>query len=137
MGRIDKEEYYFLTEKLDEIEWALEGDCNDIDCNKYMYQNLLKKKYKPVLDHNFSCVKKLKASKLAIMSILSQKKYKPYRYTKCYVCGVNLDKLSQTNEIVSFTRKIDKKDKYYEWKGFWIHRNCNKKVKTPKGWNNK
>ncbi|MBI2628689.1 hypothetical protein HYW74_01240 [Candidatus Pacearchaeota archaeon] len=131
-----KDEYYFLTEKLDEIEWALEGKCNDIDCNKYMYKDLLKKRYKPVLEHNFSCVKKLKIDKLAIMGILSQQRYKPFRYTKCHVCGINLDKLNKNNKIVGFTRKIiEKKNNYYEWKGFWVHCNCEKKVKIPVGWN--
>ena len=34
----DRDEYYVLTEKLEEITWALEGKCNDIDCDRYMYQ---------------------------------------------------------------------------------------------------
>ena len=36
------EEYLLLTEKLETIEWALEGSCDDIDCDKYMYKDLLK-----------------------------------------------------------------------------------------------
>lgn len=135
MANKNKEEYYFLTDRLDEITWALEGQCNDIDCDKYMYKDILKKKYKPVLEHNFSCVKKLKMEKEIIMRILSQNKYKRYRYIKCYVCHISLDKLNEKNKIVSFTRKMDKG--YSQWNGFWIHNKCNKKVKIPKGWEKK
>lgn len=80
MTKNEKEEYYILTDKLEEIEWSLEGKCNDIDCDKYMYKDLLKKRYKPVFEHNFSCTKKLKSEKEALLRILSQKKYKNYRF---------------------------------------------------------
>lgn len=46
------DEYYFLIDKLDEVSWAIKGECNDIDCDKYLYKDLLKKRYKPILEHN-------------------------------------------------------------------------------------
>ena len=128
------EEYLFLTERLDEIIWALEGDCNDIDCNKYLYRGLLKKRYKPVLDHNFSCIPKLKQEKEALMRILSNKKYIRHRYKKCNVCKNKLDSLDEKNKIISFTRPSKINKNYTEWNGVWVHKKCSKKVKTPKGW---
>ena len=128
------EEYLFLTERLDEIIWALEGDCNDIDCNKYLYRDLLKKRYKPVLDHNFSCMPKLKQEKEALIRILSNKKYIRYRYKKCNVCKNKLDSLNEKNKIISFTRPSKINKKYIAWNGVWIHEKCSKKVKTPEGW---
>src|SRR3989344_4741710 len=88
------EEYYLLTDKLDEIKWALEGKCNDIDCNKYMYKNLLKKKYMPVLEHNYSCLKKLKREQTAVLRLLSLNKFRKLRHKKCSVCKNLLDTLS-------------------------------------------
>ena len=129
-----RNEYYLLEEKLDEITWALEGKCNDIDCDKYMYKELLKKKYKPVLKHSFSCLDKLKREKEAVMSLLSLKKFKKYRYKKCDVCKRNLDKLSDKNKIVSFTRLSPTNKGYYQWDGVWAHKKCSPKVKIPKGW---
>ncbi len=32
-----RDEYYILLETLEEVNWALEGSCNDIDCDKYRY----------------------------------------------------------------------------------------------------
>src|SRR3989344_278389 len=95
-----KEEYYLLTEKLDEIEWALDGKCDDIDCNKYIYKDLLKKKYRPVLEHNFSCMKKLKSEKQTIMRLLSYKKYNYLRYIECPVCRSKVDKLGETSKLI-------------------------------------
>ena len=135
VANINKEEYYFLTEKLEEINWALDGQCNDIDCDKYMYKDLLNKKYKPVLEHNFSCIKKLKSEKQAILRILSQNKYRKYRYIKCPICKDLIDQLSEKSTIRSFTRPLE--NKMHEWKGIWVHKKCSKKVKTPKGWENR
>jgi len=133
----DKDEYYFLGEKLEEINWALEGNCDDIDCDKYMYKDLLKKKYNPVLEHNFSCIDKLKRNKAAVMRLLSQKKFQKYRYEKCNVCKKKLDKLDEKNTIVSFTRpSIFGGKKTYELNMVWAHHKCSKKVKIPKGWEN-
>ena len=130
----NKEEYYFLTEKLDEINWALEGECNDIDCDRYTYKDMLKSKYKPVLKHSFSCISKLKTEKLAVMRLLSQNKYNKYRYVKCHVCNKNLDKLNEKNIIRGFIKKSEKNKNYSEWKGIWVHKKCSKKLKTPDGW---
>ena len=55
-----KEEYFVLDERLDIVRQAISGSCDDIDCDGYLYKDLLKKKYKPVLEHNFSCMGKLK-----------------------------------------------------------------------------
>src|SRR3989344_476198 len=127
-----KEEYYLLTDKLEEINWALEGKCNDIDCDKYMYKDLLKKKYKPVLEHSFSCIKKLKIEKEAVLRLLSHKKYFKYRHVKCNVCKKYLDKLNEKNKVASFTKKIKVNDKIcYQWDGVWVHRKCASKVKIP------
>lgn len=136
MTKNEEEEYYLLTDKLEEIEWAIEGKCNDIDCDKYMYKDLLKKKYKPVLEHNFSCMKKLKREKEAVLRILSQKRYIKYCYLKCNICKKSLDKLSKKSKIVSFTRPISENGKvFYQWNGVWTHNLCASKVKIPRGWN--
>lgn len=127
-----KDEYYFLIEKLDEVIWAIKGECTDIDCDKYMYKGLLKKRYKPVLEHNFSCLEKLRREKEAIMRILSAQKYKKYRYERCNVCRRNLDKLSDKNEIVSFTRPLS--NGHHQWNGVWTHKSCSSKVRVPEGW---
>lgn len=128
-----KDEYYLLTEKLDEINLSLKGDCNDIDCDKYMYKGLLKKRYKPVLEHNFSCKNKLRKEKEAVMRLLSQRKFGKLRFEKCVVCKKMLYKLSDKNTIVSFTRPTKDK-KYHEWEGVRVHNSCSKKVKIPNGW---
>ena len=70
----DREEYSFLEKNLEEITWALEGSCNDIDCDKYAYRDLLKKRYTPVLKHGFSCLPSLKKEKEAVLRLLSLKK---------------------------------------------------------------
>ncbi len=130
-----REEYYFLVEKLEEIIWALEGKCNDIDCDKYMYKELLKKKYKPVLKHSYSCIPKLKIEKEAVMRLLSLKKFKEIRYKKCVVCNKKLDSLGRDFAIVSFTRPVKfKSGKACEYKGVRVHKRCQHKVTVPKGW---
>ena len=134
MNNKDRDEYYLLTEKLEEIQWAIEGKCNDIDCDKYIYRNLLKKKYKPVLEHNFSCLKKLKTEKDAILRLLSLRKFKKYRYIKCSACKNNLDKLDDKSIIVSFTRQSKERKDCHEWNGLWAHERCESKVKIPEGW---
>src|SRR3989344_5889909 len=98
-----REEYYFLTEKLQEIDAALEGSCNDIDCDRYTYKYCLKKRYNPVLKHGFSCISPLKREKEAIMRIVSLSRYSKFRYGKCAVCGKKLDSLGREFSIVSFT----------------------------------
>ena len=72
MQENDEDEYYFLIEKLEEVDWAIKGECDDIDCNKYVYKSLLKKGYRSVLEHNFSCVKKLKHEKYQLYRRLRQ-----------------------------------------------------------------
>src|SRR3989339_339415 len=135
MTQKDKEEYFLLTEKLDEINWAIDGKCNDIDCVKYMYKDLLKKRYKPVLEHNFSCMKKLKREREALLRILSQKKYKKYKFIKCRICKKEIDKLGKDSTIVSFTRpSVYNNKNCSEWKGVWAHISCASKVNTPIGW---
>ena len=134
MTQEDKDEYYFLTERFDEITLALEGKCNDIDCDKYIYKDLLKKKYKPVLKHKFSCIESLKRDKAAIMRLLSNKKYKKYRFEKCSVCKKEIDKLNEKSVIVSFTRPSKINSKYTQWEGVWAHKICSSKIKIPKGW---
>ena len=134
MKEKDRDEYYFLTDKLDEVSWAIKGECNDIDCNKYLYKDLLKKKYKPVLEHNFSCMNKLKREKEAILRLLSQKKYRKFRFERCNVCKKFLDKLNEKNKIVSFTCPLPANEKYHKWNCTWVHGKCSSKVKIPAGW---
>lgn len=129
-----RDEYYFLKDKFDEIQWALEGQCNDIDCDKYMYRNLIKKKYKPVLKHSYSCIKSLKWEKEAVLRLLSLPKFRKLRYKKCAVCHKKADTLSKFATIASFTRPSQHAKEYFEWNGLWVHRRCRKKMKTPKGW---
>ena len=129
------DEYYVLTEKLEEITWALEGSCNDIDCDKYMYKEMLKKKYKPLLKHSYSCIPVLKRGKEAIMRLLSLKKFNKFRYKKCNVCNKKIDSLGRKFTIVSFTRPIKfKGKKFYEYKGVQVHKQCKHKVIVPTGW---
>ena len=128
-----REEYYLLTEKLQEIDAALEGNCNDIDCDKYLYKYCLKKRYEPVLKHGFSCIPSLKREKEAIMRIVSLPRYKKFRYEKCAVCGKKLDSLGSEFSIVSFTRPSGDKG-YVEYKGVHVHKKCKRKVAVPKGW---
>lgn len=128
-----REEYYFLTENLDEINAALEGNCNDIDCDKYIYKYCLKKRYKPVLKHGFSCIPSLKIEKEAIMRIVSLPRYKKYRYEKCAVCEKKLDSLGKEYSIVSFTRPYKDKGSV-EYKGIYVHKKCKRKVAVPDGW---
>ena len=130
-----RDEYYVLKEKLDEITWALEGSCNDIDCDKYMYKRLLKKKYRPVLRHSYSCIHKLKMEKEAVMRLLSLKKFRSFRYRKCAVCGRKADSLGKDHAIVCFTKPVGHNGKkMYECKLVQAHKKCRQKVKIPKGW---
>jgi len=130
-----RDEYYLLTEKLEETDWALDGSCNDIDCDKYMYKSLLKTKYKPVLKHSYSCSSKLKREKEAVMRLLSLKKFKKFRYKKCSVCNRYVDSLGKDSLIVSFTRPATfKGKKVSEYKGIYVHKKCKYKVKVPAGW---
>ena len=129
-----RDEYFLLTDKVEEINAALEGYCDDIDCDKYTYRDLLKKKYKPVLEHNFSCIDKLNREKSAVMRLLSLDKFKRFRYEKCSVCNKQVDKLSDTSTIVSFTRPVPDRNAY-EWNGLHVHKKCEKSVTIPEGWN--
>lgn len=129
------DEYYFLAEKLEEITWALEGSCNDIDCDKYMYKELLKKRYNPILKHSYSCIPKLKLEKEAVMRLVSLKKFNKFRYKKCAMCKRKLDYLGKNFTIVSFTRPIEfKGKKVYEYRGIYVHKQCNRKVIVPASW---
>ena len=135
MVKVGQDEYYFLTEKLEEINSALEGNCNDIDCDKYIYKDLLKKRYKPILKHSFSCLKSLNREKVAVMRLLSLRKFINFRFKKCSVCKKNLDKLGGNSTIASFTRPtLD--NKFYEWRGEYVHKRCLQKIKATKGWKN-
>ncbi len=134
MTNNNKDEYYLLLEILERINWALEGSCDDIDCDKYMYKNLLQKKYKPVLNHSFSCIEKLQREKEAVLRIVSQKKYDKFRLKKCPVCRKMLDTLSAKSSLVSYTRPSPNHKNYLQWDAVWVHKKCQKKVKIPSGW---
>lgn len=82
MKRKYKEEYFFLEDLLEEVNAGLRGECKDIDCDKYIYKNLLKKKYKAVLEHNFSCLETIKREKRVLEALLQLPHYKKFRYTE-------------------------------------------------------
>ncbi len=129
-----KEEYFVLSERIEIVRWAISGSCDDIDCDRYLYKDLLRKKYGPVLEHNFSCIDKLKRDEKALLRILGDKRYKKFRYEICQVCKKLADKLDEKNEVVCFTKEL-MDGKYLEIKTFFIHKKCYEKVKSPKGWN--
>ncbi len=129
-----RDEYYLLTEKLDELDDALRGNCSDIDCDKYIYKDLLKKKYKPVLKHSFSCMRGVRRDRDAVMRLLSARKFRPFRYESCDVCKKQCDKLSKKSGIVSFTRRSETHKGFFNWESVWAHTTCKKKVKIPEGW---
>lgn|SRR3989338_408932 len=131
----EREEYYLLEKKLEEITWALEGSCNDVDCDKYTYRNLFKKRYKPVLNHGFSCLPSLRREKEAVMRLLSLKKFRKFRYRRCEICKKNFDSLGKKYTIVSFLRPSKfKGQKAHEYKGVSVHEKCKKRVHIPLGW---
>lgn len=129
----DYDEYFILEEALEKINDALAGSCDDIDCDKYTYKNLLKKGYRPTLEHGYSCMKKLKRDRDAVMRLLSLKKFRKFRYKKCDVCNRKLDKLSEDYYIVGLTQPCENK-KYYRWESMSVHRKCKRKAKIPTGW---
>ncbi len=129
-----KIEYFFLTDKLEELNAALDGYCNNIDCDKYIYKYCLKKKYAPVLKHKVSCIPYLTREKEAFMRILSLPRYKKYRYEKCSVCGKILDTLGNDFACVSFTRPSRLSSDAYEVNVIDVHKKCKSKVPTPEGW---
>ncbi len=128
-----KEEYYFLTNRLEEINNALEGFCNDVDCDEYLYRYCIKKKYKPVLNHKSSCIPSFKREKEALMRILSLSRYKKFRYEKCAVCGKKLDSVGNDFAVTGFIRPY-KDHGSFEYKGIHIHKKCERKVIVPEGW---
>src|SRR3990167_3056174 len=95
----DREEYYILERKLEEVIGALEGSCDDVDCDKYLYKNLLKKRYRPVLEHDFSCTPHLKREREALLRLLSLKKFRRFRYKKCSICNKKIDSLGKSYTI--------------------------------------
>lgn len=128
-------QYYLLIELLDSIKWQFDGQCEDIDCDKYLYRNCLKKKYKPALEHNFSCMPKLKRNHQAVMDLLSDKKFRKLRYKKCQVCKLKLDTLDDRNPISTFKsqRLTTGRFKGYQIKTYRTHKHCQKKLKPPEG----
>ncbi len=129
----EREEYYLLRDILDEINLGLEGKCNDIDCDKYIYKGLLKKKYKPVLEHNFSCLDSLKKQRNATLRLLSMRKFLKFRYEKCSICQKQLDTLSKDATIVGFTKPTEN-GKFYHYESIRTHQRCSRLVKIPRGW---
>ena len=129
----EREEYYLLRDFLDEVNSALEGRCNDIDCDQYLYKELLKKRYSSVLEHHFSCMSCLHRQQKALLRLLSMKKFRKFRYEKCRVCQKKLDTLSDNATIVAFT-KPTKNRKCYSYKSVRAHRKCSRLVRIPKGW---
>jgi|SRR3989344_4021640 len=129
----EREEYYLLRDFLDEINFALKDQCNDIDCDHYVYKELLKKKYRPVMEHRFSCIDSLNRQQDALLRLLSLKRFRKFRYEKCRVCQKKLDTLSDDATIVAFTKPTENR-KFYRYESVRAHRKCSQLVKIPKGW---
>ncbi len=127
-----EDEYHYLTQRLDVVNWAIEGGCDDIDCDKYTYKSLLKKKYKPVLKHNYSCMEHLKREKVALLRVLSLKRFRKQRYIACPVCKKDVDELNKNSIIVSYTKPIE--NKLHRYDSVLVHKKCSGKVKIPEGW---
>ena len=128
-----KEEYYLLTDHLDEFNQALDGDCDDVDCDKYLFREYLKKRFKPLLEHGFSCIEGLKRQKAVLMRLVSLPKYKRFRFKKCPVCKNEMDKLGEDYMITCFTEPTEKKKKYYKMEIRSSHTKCKSKLNAPKG----
>ena len=130
-------QYYLLTGLLDSVKWQIKGGCEDIDCDKYIYLDCMKKsKRVTVLKHKFSCIPKLKRDYKAIIELLDDKKFRKLRYKKCPVCHRLLDSLSDYNPLKSFISKTPKgtgKFKGYEMRIYQTHKRCKKKLKVPEG----
>ena len=126
-------EYFYLINQLDIINNYLTGNvCDDIDCDRYMYKDCLKK-HRPILEHKFSCFPMLKRDRDSLMRILSLPKYKRFRYCKCAVCGKIVDKLGKYFHIEGYTKKCEDSSCYH-WDSSYMHKGCKKKFKIPKGW---
>lgn len=135
-----RSEYNFLKQLLEEKKSYLEGDsCDDIDCDKYVYKDCLKKKYKPVLEHSFSCFPNLKHEIEVLTRLLSLPRYNKFRYKICPVCKKKIDELSNDCEIIGFTKPVNKDTEHRFGKAFRFesaktHKRCAKKFKIPDGW---
>ena len=128
-----REEYYLITDFLDKVNWALEGDCDDVDCDKYTFRCCLKKKFRPILEHGYSCIEHLKRKKTTLMRLLSQTKYKRFRFKKCSVCKKNLDTLGKDYTLTSFTKPLKERKRYSQLELISSHKKCQRKVETPEG----
>jgi hypothetical protein len=125
-----RDEYYLLSERLYDVKAALRGDCDDIDCDHYIYKELLKKKYGPVLKHSFSCKESLEREKAALLRLLSLDRFRKVRHKPCAACGKLVDTLNE--RLVGFRKPLA--GGYVEVKHVWAHRACARSVKAPKGW---
>src|SRR3989344_5894391 len=121
------EEYSYLTYRLDVVTWALKGECDDIDCNKYIHRDELRKDCKPVLEHNYSCMDHLKRERNALLRILSQKRYRKERYEQCVVCKKDVDQLDDRSVLTAFSRHSRRNPKYSEIKFVRSHKACSRK----------
>lgn len=131
-----QDQYNLLTKLLERTRWQLEGQCEDIDCDKYIYKNYLKKKIHHSLEHSFSCIPGLKRDFAAIRKLLEEKKFKKLRYKKCIVCKKAMDTLDEKNTHTSFIAiHLSGKGKWkgYEAKIYQTHKPCKKKLETPDG----
>lgn len=127
------EEYLYLTRRLDIVNQGLEGYCDDVDCDKYVYKDVLKKDFKPTLDHSYSCIGTLVREKKALIRVLSLPRYKEDRYEKCPVCKVLMDKLDEKG-VVLFMLTKPLKNGNSQIHIIRCHEKCKLKFKIPKGW---
>ena len=122
-----------LSDLRERVIWQIEGSCEDANCDKYIYLDLFKKKYKPILEHSYSCMPSLKRELATFNSVLSLSRYKKYRFQPCDICKKPYDDLGyDAAPIIGFIAK-EAKNNFYEWRSVHTHAKCRRFVKTPEG----
>ena len=128
-----KEEYYVLSDLRERVIWQIEGSCEDANCDKYIYLDLFKKKYKPVLKHSYSCIPSLKRELTTLNAVLLLPRYKKYRFRLCDICKKPYDDLDHDAAPITSFIATEMRDEGYEWRGVRTHKKCQRFVKTPEG----
>jgi hypothetical protein len=127
------DEYHYLTNRLDTVKVAIEGSCDDIDCDQFIYKDILIDECGPVLNHQSSCMQHLHKEHAALMRILSMQRYAQERYRSCDVCQDQLDTLGEEYTIVGYMQEIQGEE-VYEYRSYCVHAGCKMEVRIPDGW---
>jgi hypothetical protein len=129
------EQYWFLVYSLQHVKWRIEGRCDDIDCNMYEYRDRLKNQTIP-RDHVISCLPELKRKRSAIISLLGERRYRTFRYKKCFICKASLDTLDDRH-YVAILKKIMLTKHGLRGQGelslVEMHGSCEKRFQVPDG----